>query len=122
MSRGRVELLQWFGLLAAPLAWAVHLAVGYYLELAHCDLRHPISGWTQAQIALTATAALVALLAELAAARVYLELRRVEGDAPGPRGRQHFFAIGGMVGNVLFLVAILLTGVTLVTTAACRQS
>jgi hypothetical protein len=122
MSRLRLELLQWFGLLAAPLAWAVHLTVGYYLELAHCESRHWVSGWSTAQIALTSGAALVAVLAELAATRVYLELRQLGNDDPGPRGRQHFFAIGGMVGNMLFLVAILLTGVTLVSTAACRQS
>ena len=122
MSRLRLELLQWFGLLAAPLAWATHLVLGYYLLLAHCATKGWHEGWSPTQIALTATAAAIALLAEAAASTVYVELARVGRDAPGPRGRQRFFAIGGMVGDLLFLVAILVTGLSLVTAQACRQS
>ena len=32
----RLELLQWFGLLAAPLAWAVQLVVGFGVAEASC--------------------------------------------------------------------------------------
>lgn len=122
MSRTRLELLQWFGLVAAPGAWAVHLVLGLYLAQARCEATHWSSGWSPAQITLTSAAALVALLAEAAALTVYLELRRTSGDAPGPPGRQYFFAVGGLVGNVLFLVAILMTGITVVATQACRQA
>ena len=122
MTARRLEVLQWFGLLAAPCAWATHLVVGLYLAEAHCEAARWKTGWAPAQIGLTSAAALVALVAEGAALTVYRELRRTDTDAPGSPGRRHFFAIGGLVGNVLFLVAILLTGVTIVTTQACRQS
>ena len=36
MSRVRLELLQWFGLLAAPRAWALQLVVGFFLAEARC--------------------------------------------------------------------------------------
>ena len=122
MSARRLELLQWFGLLAAPCAWAIHLVVGLYLAEAHCEATHWDAGWAPTQIALTSAAALVALLAEAAALSVYRDLRRTGVDAAGPRGRQHFFAVGGLVGNILFFVAILLTGITVVATQSCREA
>jgi hypothetical protein len=122
MSARRLELLQWFGVLAAPSAWAAHLVIGLYLAEARCEASQWTAGWSSTQIALTAGAALVALLAEGAALTVYRELRHTDPDAPGPPGRQYFFAIGGLVGNVLFFVAILLTGVTVLATQACRQA
>lgn len=122
MSARRLELLQWFGLLAAPCAWALHLVIGLYLAEARCGETHWTTGWSSSQIALTSAAALVAILAEGAALTVYRELRQTDRDAAGPAGRQHLFAIGGLVGNVLFFVAILLTGVTILATQACRQA
>jgi hypothetical protein len=122
MSRARLELLQWFGLVAAPAAWAVHLVVGFYLAEAHCEATRWDDGWLSTQVALTAVTVVVALLAEAAAIAVYRDLRRVDGDAPGPSGRQRFFAIGGLVGNVLFLVAIFLTGIAVAATQGCRQA
>src|SRR6185437_9303231 len=94
MSLRRLELLQWFGLLAAPLAWTVQLVVGFGAADANCaraGSRWGISveGW---MIGLTAAAATVAVCAELSAAALFRELRDVEDDAPGPRGRLHFFS------------------------------
>ena len=37
MSRARLESLQWFGLLAAPLAWTAQLVAGYGVSAAACD-------------------------------------------------------------------------------------
>jgi hypothetical protein len=122
MSRTRLELLQWFGLLAAPAAWALHLVLGLYFAEAHCEASHWRVGWLSAQVALTFVAVFVALVAEVAALLVYRELRDVAGDAPGPSGRQRLFAVGGLVGNVLFLVAILLTGFAVVATRGCAQA
>jgi hypothetical protein len=122
MRRAHLDGLQWFGLLAAPLAWATQLVLGTYLAEAHCEVSHWGNGWSKAELALTAGAAAVVLAAEAAAATVYLELRRTHADAPGPPGRQHLFAVGGLVGNVLFLVAILLSGLTVVSTTACRPA
>lgn len=122
MTAQRLNTLQWFGLLAAPLAWAAQLVSGYFLAEAHCEASHWANGWSSTETAVTVVAAIVAVLAETAAAKVYLSLRRVDGDAAGPPGRQQFFAIGGLVGNVLFFTAILLSGVTVVSTQACRPA
>ena len=122
MSEARLDGLQWFGLFAAPLAWATQLVLGSFLSEAHCEASRWSSGWSSTEIALTAAAAAVAIAAEAAAATVYFELRRTPEDAPGPPGRQHLFAVGGLVGNVLFLVAILLSGLTVVSTTACRPA
>lgn len=122
MSRTRLELLQWFGLLAAPAAWALHLVLGLYFAEAHCETTRWTVGWFSAQAVLTSVAVLIALLAEAAALIVYRQLRDVAGDASGPSGRQRLFAVGGLVGNVLFLVAILLTGFAVAATRGCAQA
>jgi hypothetical protein len=122
MSRRRLELLQWWGLVAAPAAWMGQYVAGVFLAQGRCEATHWSSGWAPAQVAITAAAAVVAVLGEAAALAVYRELRGVDHDAAGPAGRQQFFAIGGLIGNVLFLVAIVLTGAVVVGIQACRQS
>jgi len=123
MSLRRLELLQWFGLLAAPLAWTVQLVVGFGAADANCaraGSRWGISveGW---MIGLTAAAATVAVCAELSAAALFRELRDVEDDAPGPRGRLHFFSVAALVGNVLFIGLIVLTAFGVLSHLGCRQ-
>jgi hypothetical protein len=124
MTRTRLELLQWFGLLAAPLAWGVHLVFGFGVVQADCGVGGSRWGLDMHLIEalLTAAALLVALSAEGAALAVYRELRRVHYDAPGPRGRQYFFAVASLVGNALFVVAIALSAVGVFSLATCRQS
>jgi Mn2+/Fe2+ NRAMP family transporter len=118
----RLELLQWFGFLAAPLAWAGQLVLGYFFAEAHCEATRWASGWSSTEIGLTAGAAAVAVAAELAAAAAWLELRRVHEDAPGRRGRQHLLLAGALVANVLFLIAILMSGVGTVGGEGCRPA
>ncbi len=120
-SRG-LNVFQWFGLLGAPAAWAIHLVTGYFLAEAHCERAHWATGWSPSETVLTLAAGAVAVAAEAAAAIVFLRLRQIHEDAPGPPGRQRFFAVAGLVGNILFLVAILLSGITVVATQACRQA
>ena len=108
----RAELLQWFGLLAAPLVWTAQLVLGFGVTLAGCGtgnvpLGLSLDAW---ELLLTATAGGVVLLAEAAAVTVFLETRRLEYDGPPPDGRRRFFASAAVVGNVLFLGAILLSG------------
>jgi len=115
--------MQWFGLLGAPFAWAVQLVVGFGVANASCSAgssqwRIPVEAW---EIALTAGAATVAVCGELAAATLYRELRNVEDDAPGPRGRLHFFSVASLAGNVLFLGLIALTGFGVLSHLGCRQ-
>jgi hypothetical protein len=124
MTLRRLELLQWFGLLAAPLAWTVQLVFGFGVADASCaragrDRVIDVEAW---EIALTAAAATVAVCAELSALTLYRELRDVEDDAPGPRGRLHFFSVAALIGNVLFLALIALTAVGVLTHLECRQA
>jgi hypothetical protein len=122
MSRSRLELLQWFGLLAGPLAWAMQLVLGSGLTLARCG--EGGRGWAIAnhawQLALTTVAASVAVAAVLAAARVYRELRTVPDDATAPLGRLRFLAVGALAASVLFFVAIVLSGIGVVSQPDCR--
>ncbi|HWE82759.1 MAG TPA: hypothetical protein VG265_14005 [Gaiellaceae bacterium] len=122
MSSSRINALQWFGLMAAPLAWATQLVAGYYSAEAHCEATQWQSGWSPTLLGMTGGAALVAVAGEIAATAVFLRLRRVSNDSAGPPGRQHLFAVGAMVGNVLFFVAILLGGVTAVALNGCRPA
>ena len=120
MSDRRRELLQWFGLLAGPAAWAVHLVLGFEVTEASCDRGLGSFDTTPALVALTIVAATVVLLAEASAILVFRGLQRVDKDAPGPDGRRRFLAAGAMVGNVLLFVAVVLAGVATLAQPGCR--
>jgi hypothetical protein len=118
------ELMQWFGLLGAPLAWTVQLVLGYGVTEARC---HPGgSRWGVAvdtwEISLMIAAGAVVVLAELCAIVLYLATREVSYDDGPPLGRRHFFVTASSLGNVLFLVIILLSGIAAVEHVPCRQS
>jgi hypothetical protein len=117
----RLELLQWFGLLAAPLAWAVQLVAGFGVADAACDGAGGVSV-TPFVVTLTAFALAVTVLAEAAAAVLFRSLQAVEEDAEGPPGRLRFFAVAALLGNVLFFVIILLSGVGTVVHLPCTQA
>jgi uncharacterized membrane protein len=119
VTRRRLELLQWFGLLAAPLAWATQLVVGYFVTQAACGGAGGVRSWT---IPLTALAAAVAVGAQVSAFTLYRELQEVEQDAPGPAGRLRFLAVAALVGNVLFFALIALGGLGAIFHVPCRGS
>ena len=119
--RQSTEALQWIGLFTAPLAWAAQLVLGYGATLAHCDsggtgFDLPIVTW---ELGVMAVAVLLALGGQ-AAAVVALRNSRRSGL---PDERRRFFAEAALLANVLFLLAILLSGITAATEAPmCRQS
>ena len=118
------EFMQWFGLLGAPLAWTVQLVLGFGVTEARCDAGSARWGvgldtW---EISLMAAAGAVALLAEAAAVALYLATRDVSYDDAAPLGRRHFFVTASSLGNVLFLMIILLSGIAAVEHMPCRQS
>ncbi len=121
MSRARLELLQWFGLLAAPLAWTVQLVTGYGVAAAACDGAGGVSV-THVSATVTGVALVVAVAAETAALALFRRMRAIDQDAPGPEGRLRFFALAAVLGNVLFFVAILLGGVGTLVHLPCHQS
>jgi hypothetical protein len=124
MSRTRLELLQWFGLFGGALAWTVQHVVGYGISDAGCSVAG--TQWdldvAALQTALALAAGTVVVLAWAAAFLAYRETRVVDEYAPGPSGRIRFFAQAALLGNVLFLVIVVLDGVSSVYHLPCRPS
>ena len=120
----RRELLQWYGLFGAALAWGGQHVVGFGVATADCAnaSRHwglDVTAWI---VVLTAVGLLCAALAEAAAISILLETRGVEYDGPPPDGRRHFFAFGAALGNVLFIMAIVLNAVGVLAGLGCRPA
>jgi hypothetical protein len=113
------ETLQWIGLLAAPLAWAVQLVAGFGASLAACSAGGRDVSLVPWELALTAAAAAVAVAGQVAAVAAWRATRHA--DSP-PVSRVHFFADAALLGNTLFLVMILLGGITAAHLAPCRQA
>lgn len=124
MTRMRAEWLQWYGLFGAALIWTAQHVIGFGLTAARCGAASARWGidlhtW---EIVAMAVGASFALLGEAAALAVFLSTRDVEHDGPPPAGRRHFFAAGASVGNVLFLMAIILSGTAVLTQTPCHQA
>jgi hypothetical protein len=119
----RLELLQWFGLLAGAAAWGSAHVFGYGLSEARCNSGSAgwnvaLHGWTGA---LTGLAAAVTVCAALAAASVLLLTRGVSYEDDPPTGRIRFFAIAALIANVLFLVMVVLYAAGSIANDPCRQ-
>lgn len=119
-----VEFLQWFGLGGAALTWAAQLVIGFGTSVARCSTGSVGFGLDLRTWELTtmATALALALTAEAAAVTVVARTRGTTYDDPPPDGRRHFFAVAAMVGNLLFVGAILLSGIAVLSHDACRQA
>jgi heme/copper-type cytochrome/quinol oxidase subunit 2 len=120
----RLELLQWFGLVAAGPTWFGQLVLGWGLTEARCGAggQHwEISNDTWQALLMTWGVA-VFLAAEAAAVIVFRRTAGAEEDDPPPPGRMHFFATAAMTANVIFLIIILLTGFASILNVTCRQS
>ena len=118
--------LMWIGLFAAPFAWAVQHVTGIELQYAQChdNTEGPgfsihVDGWT---LAVTLTAAAIAVLGGLAAVAAWRATRDAEDDDAPPAGRIHFFAVIGMTTTPLFLAMILMSGLGEVFLPSCVQS
>ena len=118
------EFLQWFGLLGAALIWALQLVLGFGVTVARCGAANRVLGVdvTLWEVGLLAVALALALLAETAAVTLFLRTRGLDDSAPPPGGRHHFFAVAATLGNALFLVIILLSGIAAILHATCQQS
>lgn len=111
IARDRIELLQWLGLFGAGIAWTVQLVLGLFVTYARCGAAASRAGidlraW---ELALGALALACVLVSSAAAISVLLETRGVEDSDPPPDGRRHFFAVGAVLGNALFLVIVVLS-------------
>ncbi len=112
----------WFGVVGGPLAWAAQFLTSYAFGLAQCD--QPVPRWQLPvhtwEIALAATAAVVALAAQATAVRIFVATR--EADSAPPAGRAHFLSIVGMTVNPLALAIIVMTGIGAPLLTVCQQS
>jgi hypothetical protein len=118
----RAELLQWYGLFGAALAWTAQLVIGFGVSYADCNTVGRQWGldlvtW---EIVLMVVGAALAAIAEAAAVSVFLSTRGLEYDDAPPGGRRHFFSFAAMLGNLLFITAILLSGIAAISNPTCR--
>jgi hypothetical protein len=120
----RREWLQWYGLFGAAFAWTGQHIVGFGAATADCAnaSRHwglDVTVWI---IVCTVIGLLCAGLAEFAAVSILLETRALEYDDPPPDGRRHFFAFGAALGNILFIMAILLNAIGTLASVGCKPA
>ncbi len=117
------EFLQWFGLGGAALTWAAQLIIGFGVTLARCGAGGARFGLDLHTWELTTmvTAVSLALAAEAAAISTVVRSRGAEYDGPPPGGRRYFFALAASVGNLLFVGAILLSGIAALSHDPCQQ-
>ncbi len=122
--RPGLETLQWIGLGAGASIWVAQLVIGYGATVARCSAAGPGYGidLTSWEITLTAVGGAVVLAAEAAAIRVFLRTEGTSYDGAPPDGRRRFFASAAIVGNLLFLGAILLSGLGTLAFDPCRQA
>lgn len=130
----QLSVVQWIGVVVAPLAWASQHVVGYGVGEARCSVAGAAWGisYDTWQLAIMAAAIVLILLSEAAAVTVFLETRDTNyGDGPPgdgrwdgavPYTRLHFFAITAMVANVLFLAIVLLDALGAIASTLCAQS
>ena len=118
----RANVLLWFGLLGAPLAWALQLVVGYGVEEAGCAQGSRRWGLpTHAfQIVILCVCLAVALGSAIAAAWSWRAAER--GRVPNRRGRVAFLAYSGLLASALFLALIVLSGAGAITLDTCERS
>jgi hypothetical protein len=119
-----LEFLQWFGLGGAALVWASQHVLGVGTTLARCGAGgvHYGIGLHTWELTAGLVALAFALAAEAAAVTVVLRTRDADYDGPPPDGRRHFFALAAMVGNLLFIVIILLSSLSDLAYDPCRGS
>jgi ABC-type uncharacterized transport system permease subunit len=118
------EFLQWFGLFGAALTWTAQLVIGFGVAVARCGPANAVLGvdFKAWELALMVTGVALALLAEGAALSVLWQTRNVDhGDSP-PEGRRHFFAVAASLGNLLFIVIIILSGTGAIVHEPCRPA
>src|SRR5206468_10834362 len=116
--------LQWFAFLAGGVVWWRTCRAGTGTSQAACN---PGSGrwgipFDAVELALLIFSVLLIVSAQAASIAVFRATREVEEDEGPPHGRLHFFSIGAMLGNTIFLVIMLLSITATIVDRACHQS
>jgi hypothetical protein len=119
----RASLLMWFGVWAAPVAWALQHAAGVMFGLAQCNpngarWQVPLKTWD----VLIAGGCAVVAIAGIVAAIMAFRGTRDRSEAPPPGSRIHFMATMALTIGPLFLAIIVLNGLGTGLNDLCRQS
>jgi len=91
------------GMLAAPVAWLIHLAVSFSIVRGSCE-----SGAWWVHHVVAAAALALALPGGWAALKEWRETPKEEDPAPRGRHRTHFLAIAGIVNSAFFSLIIII--------------
>jgi hypothetical protein len=120
----RLEFLQWFGFVVGGVMWFTLFVLGSGFSVAACNPagRRWSLPYDTVQLALLAAGILALVAAEAASVLVFRATRHEEDDDPPPLARMRFFALGAMVGNVLFLMILVLSEVATIVDRACHQA
>jgi len=123
MTDQRASRLMWFGVWAAPVAWALQHAAGVMFGLAQCNpngerWQIALRTW---DVAIAVVAALIAV-AGIVAAVLAFRGTSDRSDAPPPGSRIHFMAAMALTIGPLFLAIIVLNGLGTGLGDVCRQS
>ena len=112
-----------FAVLGPPIAWAVQLVSGYALEEAACSTAtgdNPLLGDPTAILwAISIVAAAIAGLAGIAGLASWTGIRAGESE---PAGRVAFLGAAGALAGLIFLEAIVLSAIALVSLDVCTPS
>lgn len=134
MRLRRLGIVQWVGVVVAPVAWTLQHVVGFGIAQARCSIggEHWGISNTVWELSVLAVAAALVLVSEAAAVAVFRATREANfGDGPAgdgrwggalPYTRLHFFATAAMVANVLFLAILLMDGFASALEKACVGS
>jgi hypothetical protein len=123
MSDRRASLLMWFGVWAAPVAWALQHAAGVMFGIAQCNpngrrWQISLATWDVGIAIVCALVALAGIVAAILAFRGTSE----RSEAPPPGSRIHFMAAMALTIGPLFLAIIVLNGLGTGLVEVCRQS
>jgi len=119
-------LALWFGFLAGPVAWSVHLLVGLVLVSAGCGAGYGgfslfrLPGWESVLLLFTAAMALLTAAGGVVAFASWRKTgESADTNAGGPRGRSGFLAAAGVYTSLIFLAGILLVAIAIATLNDC---
>jgi len=96
------ERALWFGVLAGPLAWLLHLGLSYPLVPLSCATE-----WGAVFHLISLVTALAAVAAATVAWQSWQQLRAEGPEGTVQYGRQGFMALAGLLKSILFLAVIL---------------
>jgi hypothetical protein len=97
----------WFGVLVPPLAWSVHLLLGYLLVALQCQTGNPLYGtWLLALLTIGTL-----LLDAAAGVLAFLARSGPDDQSRLSAGRRSFMGTSGALLSVLFGVLIIAGGI-----------